>query len=362
MIDNEIDEMILTLKNLNKAIIGIFPHMMVPLELIYATLKCHPVILCLGGNDDMANIGTEYLTQATCPFARGAIGYFNTDEPLYSQIKYIVGGNYCNGDLTASEMITYYFDRDMIPIVFPTTSKSSAVKFYYEELKKFKSHLEKKFDVIIKNDQIYDAIDKFNEMRQLFRKINEEKINNSIINHLELQNLLYEAMIAGPDYIIPKLCTILESSSQGQIGQHKVVLIGSVIALGDKFLEILLDLDIDVVINDTEFGFGFFEKDIEKKHDDPLMDLTDYYLKNTIAARMYPNSTTVPRAINFYKKYGAKGVINHVLKFCDPYVAHKALFKSKMQEAGIPSLEIERDYSVNIGQLKTRIEAFIEMI
>ncbi|MHA1269914.1 MAG: 2-hydroxyacyl-CoA dehydratase family protein [Candidatus Helarchaeota archaeon] len=363
MIDIKLDELVSTLKSLNKPVVGIFPHMMIPLELIYATNKCHPFTLCLGGNDDMANIGTEYLTQATCPFARGTIGFFNSGTPLYSITTHIVGGNYCNGDLTATEMIYIYFDKIHIPFVFPTTARPPAQKFYYKELESFKTKLEDLFNVNISNDDIYDAIDKYNKMRGLLRNINEKKINNSIINHVELQNLIYKAMICGPDIIIPELENILNNSTTNNNNNKKrILLTGSLIALGDDFLQTLYESDIDIVINDTEFGLCFYEKDIEKKHDDPLKDLTDYYLTNTIAGRMYPNNTTIPRAITFFKKYNLDGVINHVLKFCDPYVALKSIFKIKMQDENIPTLELERDYSTNIGQLKTRIEAFLEMI
>ncbi|MHA1229151.1 MAG: 2-hydroxyacyl-CoA dehydratase family protein [Candidatus Helarchaeota archaeon] len=362
MSDINIDEMASVVKNTNKIVVGIFPHMMVPLELIYATGKCHPLVICLGGDDDMTNIGTEYLTQATCPFARGTIGYFEHKNPLYSIMNYLVGGNYCNGDLTASEIIGVYFNAMQIPIVYPTTSGQIAQKFFYEELKRFRYSLEEIFNVRIDNNSIYNAINKFNKMRALFRKIEEEKIKNSIINHVELQDLIYKAMICGPDYIIPELQKILENSTPRENSGKKIILVGSIIALGDEFLDLLLELNVDLVINDTEFARCFYEQDIQRKHDDPIKDLVDYYLVNTTAARMYPNKTTIPRTINFFRTYKADGVINHVLKFCDPYVALKATFKNKMQEENIPSLELERDYSTNIGQLKTRIEAFLEMI
>lgn len=359
---NSLNELVSNLNQVNKPIIGIFPHMLVPIELLYAA-GCHPITLCLGGNDEMANIGTEYLTQATCPFARATIGYFKENNALYDKIEYLIGGNYCNGDLTASEMIDIYLKPKLITIVFPTTSVDPAIEFFYGEIKNLKAKLENIFDCKISNEDISSSIDKYNKMRALLKEINNKKIENDSLNHVELQNLNYKAMILGPDLIIPELETILNNLEPNDAaGGKKVITTGSLLTLGDPFLDFLLELDIDVIINDCDLGISFYERGIEKINDDPLKDLTNYYLKDTTSARMYPNESTIPRAINFYKKYQAKGIINHVLKFCDPFVAHKAIFKSEMQKNDIPVLEIERDYATNIGQLKTRIEAFFEMI
>ena len=364
MNNNELNELISTLREIktNKPIVGILPHLMVPYELVYAS-QCHPLLMCIGGDDEMSTIGTEYLTQATCPFARSIIGYFQNSHPIFELIGNLIGGNYCNGDLTGSEMIKIYFNRNLIPIIFPTTSKPNAQKFFYWELKNLKKRLEKKFDVDIKNQAIRDAINKFNQMRSLFRRIEKQKVEMSFMNHIEFQKLIYKAMLLGPDVIIPELEKVLDNNqSEAKNLGKKIILTGSIIAMGDEFLEFLSSLDIDIIINDTEFGRAYYESDIQSNHEDPFKDLVDYYLKNTTAARMYPNNVSIPRAINFYKKYNAEGVINHILKFCDPYVANKSLFKEKLAEEGIPTLEIERDYSTTKGQLMTRIEAFLEMI
>ncbi|MBD3230548.1 MAG: hypothetical protein GF329_20380 [Candidatus Lokiarchaeota archaeon] len=383
MNDNNVSEYTAILNEIKKPKVGIFPHMMVPIELLYAA-QVHPIQLCLGGNDELTSIGTEYLTSGTCPLSRGTLGYFKSEHDLYDKINYIIGGNYCNGDLTTTEMINLYFNRELIPIVFPTTSKPEAMQFFYKEVISFKKKLEEIFELTIEDEQINDAIKKYNEMRALFREIDNKRIENSIINYVELQELIYQAMILGPDYIIDKLKGIKERYNQNGINNEdninnninndinndrnrsskgkKIILTGSLIALGDDFLQLLLDLDINLMVNDTEFGVQYYEKDIERNNEDPLKDLTEYYLKSTTAARMYPNETTIPRAINFYRKYNASGVINHILKFCDPYVALKSYLKDEIQKENIPVLEIERDYSPVKGQLKTRIQAFLEMI
>ncbi len=63
------------------------------------------------------------------------------------------------------------------------------------------------------------------------------------------------------------------------------------------------------------------------------------------------------------KASGAKGVIGHVLKFCDPYLARLPMVRDALKTAGIPLLLIEGDCTTrSMGQQRTRIEAFIEML
>lgn len=63
------------------------------------------------------------------------------------------------------------------------------------------------------------------------------------------------------------------------------------------------------------------------------------------------------------KGCGARGVIAHSVKFCDPYFARMPLVQQTLKEAGLPLLIIEGDCSKgSLGQQKTRIEAFAEML
>ncbi len=63
------------------------------------------------------------------------------------------------------------------------------------------------------------------------------------------------------------------------------------------------------------------------------------------------------------KASGARGVIGHVLKFCDPYLARLPAVRDALREAGLPLLVLEGDCSLrSLGQQRTRIEAFVEML
>ena len=59
----------------------------------------------------------------------------------------------------------------------------------------------------------------------------------------------------------------------------------------------------------------------------------------------------------------AKGVIAHVMKFCDPYLARLPAVREALKEKGMPMLVLEGDCTLrSLGQHRTRIEAFAEML
>lgn len=57
------------------------------------------------------------------------------------------------------------------------------------------------------------------------------------------------------------------------------------------------------------------------------------------------------------------GWIWYGLQFCQPYLMEAILVAKALEDKNIPTLRIETDYSMeDVGQLKTRVEAFIEML
>lgn len=60
---------------------------------------------------------------------------------------------------------------------------------------------------------------------------------------------------------------------------------------------------------------------------------------------------------------GARGVVAHVMKFCDPYLARMPAVRRSLESAGLPLLVLEGDCTTrSLGQQRTRIEAFVEML
>jgi benzoyl-CoA reductase/2-hydroxyglutaryl-CoA dehydratase subunit BcrC/BadD/HgdB len=63
------------------------------------------------------------------------------------------------------------------------------------------------------------------------------------------------------------------------------------------------------------------------------------------------------------KDFQVDGVIYYNIQFCTPYSMEAYKVEKTLLDKGIPCLKIETDYGMeDVGQLKTRIEAFLEMV
>jgi benzoyl-CoA reductase/2-hydroxyglutaryl-CoA dehydratase subunit BcrC/BadD/HgdB len=62
-------------------------------------------------------------------------------------------------------------------------------------------------------------------------------------------------------------------------------------------------------------------------------------------------------------EFDVHGVICYTLKFCDTFLYDIPLLKKRLDAQNIPSLFLDSDYTPGtMGRLKTRIEAFLEML
>lgn len=76
-----------------------------------------------------------------------------------------------------------------------------------------------------------------------------------------------------------------------------------------------------------------------------------------------PNQQRLEHIQEMVDTYKADGVIHYGLQFCQPYLMESIPVEKTLEEKNIPTLRVETDYNMeDVGQLKTRIEAFIEQL
>lgn len=346
----------------NGLILGIPQHGLVPEELIHAS-GLFPLRLTLAGREEQ-EIGDEYLSPTTCPFGRSSIGFFDKNHELYSKIDYLLTGTFCNGVQNIGNYAGY-FDISTIPFITPHTHMKSAFSFYLSEIIKLKKELEKISKRKISNEDINRSIKIYNEARGILREIDFYRYQNpSLISGSDLFFLVHELMLIGPEKMIEKLIEFKNDIKNNAVikNRRRVFLTGTGICLGDNLYEFIeLECDGLIVGDDLWSGLDYYRVNVNLDSN-PLENLARKYLYDNMCGRMIPD----PR-INYiyelYKNSNARGIIYHILKYCDSYSGLKYEFKTSVNKKNIPILELERDYAEsNIGQIKTRIEAFLEMI
>ena len=76
---------------------------------------------------------------------------------------------------------------------------------------------------------------------------------------------------------------------------------------------------------------------------------------------MYQNDARSEVIKDFVREYQADGVVDIVLSGCHTYAIETNKIKEASKEAGVSYMSLETDYSKqDVGQIRTRLEAFIE--
>ena len=87
------------------------------------------------------------------------------------------------------------------------------------------------------------------------------------------------------------------------------------------------------------------------------------YLDRHPCARMADAEHRHDTLVETFEAVGARGVIYASLKFCDAYLYDFPRVQERLERECIPVLRLESDYTDgHVGQLLTRVEAFLEML
>ena len=91
--------------------------------------------------------------------------------------------------------------------------------------------------------------------------------------------------------------------------------------------------------------------------------LTDKYLAIGCSC-ISPNDQRLQLLSQMVEEYQADGVIDVILQACHTYAVESLAIKRHLrQQHDLPYMAIETDYSTaDLGQLSTRVAAFIEML
>ena len=96
---------------------------------------------------------------------------------------------------------------------------------------------------------------------------------------------------------------------------------------------------------------------------DPLAALADRLLALVpTPTKHHSRRSRAAHLLALVEERGARGVIFARQKFCDPHGFDYVQMAHALEGAGVPHLLIELEQASQAGQLRTRVEAFVEMV
>jgi benzoyl-CoA reductase/2-hydroxyglutaryl-CoA dehydratase subunit BcrC/BadD/HgdB len=353
-------------------LIGYFPGNYVPEEIIYAS-GAIPLCLVHGGSAPSADAALSVLPEVICPFARTQIGEkLLRNNPYYSLIDMLVAPITCQHLKKVAETWEYYGDIEVFKLGIPHQYDGDFELVYYaDRLMALRDMLRAFTGNEITSEKISQAIDVYNKMREFLKKISLlRRAPDSPLRTLDFVKLNHASFYADPLFMVDVLDSayneLMKKQSVKREDTSRLLLAGPNIGYGDyKLLELVEAAGGEIVIEEICEGIRYYWKGIEKESGDLFQSLAKGYLVDRLPCAFMTGSAK--KRLNFALKLAAdfnvSGVIWYELINCETYDSESYFFAQKMGERNIPVLILESDYgTADIGQLKVRIEAFLEMI
>jgi len=334
----------------------------VPEELIYAA-GALPVRVMADEGTDLGE-ADAYLHSNLCSFARSCLA--SELKGKYDGLDGLVGGNTCDAMRRLGDIWRNYLKLPFAHILaIPHKMTDKAVDFYKREIEELKTNLEEFIGKSIPERDLQKAIQMYNQTRALLQKLNELRAQpNPPLSGAEMLSIVKAGMILPREIYNAMLETVLGDLSQNprpSAPKLRIVISGSILD-DPEHIRAIEEMGCWVVAEDLCTGSRYYWDLVDEKLE-PMEALARRYIQRIPCARMRPYTGRFNHLVHLAEAFKADGVIYEKIKFCDLYGDDYPMFKAGLEEHRIPHLELEREYGAgSVGQIRTRIEAFLEML
>jgi benzoyl-CoA reductase subunit C len=129
-----------------------------------------------------------------------------------------------------------------------------------------------------------------------------------------------------------------------------------------EFLAMVENLGATFVTDEHCSGSRYFQEEVNLSEDLMTAIAKRYVKRVPCPSKDWPNHTRLDHILRMSKEYDVQGAILIQQKFCDPHELDTPIIKEALEKNGLTTLFLEFDITVPIGQFKTRVEAFLEIM
>ncbi len=355
------------IKDAGTPIIGVFCTYL-PREIANA-MGAAVVGLCSVSDETIPDAEKD-LPRNLCPLIKSSYGFAKTDKcPFFYFSDLVVGETTCDGKKKMYEMLAEF--KPVYVVQLPNSQTEDGYELYRKELIRFKEVLEEKFEVKITEEAIAKEIKKRNGINRALTRLQYTMAQDPApVMGLDIINTVYgsgfqmntDALEETIDAVTDK---IEKEYQEGKnVGKKPRILVtGS--PSGGAALKVIRAIEENggvVVCFENCTGMKPLAE-VDEENPDVYDALSRKYLSIGCSC-MSPNKARMELLEKLIKDFKADAVVDLVLQACHTYNVETAMVKKLVKDKmGIPYTVVETDYSqADIGQIQTRMAAFIEML
>ncbi len=329
--------------------------------------------LC-GGSQGSVPDAEKTLPRNICPMVKSAYGFkAGRICPYFQAVDFVYGETTCDAKKKTWELLDHLVPTYVMEI--PHGKKPRDLALWREEVKAFKVKVEEVAGKEITEEDLATAVKVMNNKRKALQRL------NALRHHTPTpisgkDGLLIEQIAFYDDPVrftdkVHALCAELEQRIEDKVtvqakNAARVMIAGTPMALPNWKLHNLVEGAGAVIVNEESCVGTRYFKDLMDESvtgmDNMLAALTDRYSEIDCSC-FTPNDERIIQVVKEFRDSGADGIINYSLQFCHTYNIEEVRVRRACEEEGIPYMFIESDYSSeDTGQLRTRIEAFLEQL
>jgi len=354
-----------------KKVIGTFC-VFVPEELVLAAGGIQ-VGLCAGAEAGK-DAAEKVLPRNTCALIKSFVGFkLSRLCPFIESCDLVVGETTCDGKKKAYEIFSDHAPVYVMEI--PQMKNSCDRELWRAEVLRFKDRVEQVTGNSVTAPKLREAIRLVNDRRRVLQRLNRLRAASPVpisgrdvllINQIGF----YDDPVRFTENI-EKLCDEIEGrvkAGEGVVSGEtpRLMLSGCPMAVPNWKLPYIVESSGAVIVGEEScIGTRNIRDLVDESGesmDELLNAIIDRYMRIDCAC-FTPNTERMDNIVKMARDLNVNGVIHYGLSFCQPYAIEAFKVEKALKAASIPMLSIETDYSMeDVEQLKTRVEAFVEMI
>jgi len=313
------------------------------------------------------DIADAYLPTNTCSFLRHVVEMGVRGD--LKDMECIIVNHSCDAARRVYDLLTTYMQRPRIYFQdIPKKCDVDSRVYFTHILRGLQLFLQNVAGMEITKESLQASVKVYNRNRKLLcelyslRAARPDILNSALMMQVIAENsrnpkLLMNKVIAS---FISEVKGMGTGGETGITGKRVYVSGGLIDPL--PLISYIEEAGGVVVGDDFCFGGRYCEIDVDED-EAPIDALAKRYLERIPCGRMERSTERFRYIIEKMNQFRAGGLIYVSLKFCDNFLVDYHLFKKILDTEGIPSLFLEGEYSATgSGQLRTRIEGFVEML